>query len=101
MALIPHPDSIHICHYPKHKGEEWIDILLTDPLYVDWLLGMEGPPMAPSLFNYLTALVEADDDFMGRCIEQEEEYNRQRTRNHLRQLSQAMFGFDVDDAWRD
>ena len=101
MALIPHPDSIHICHYPKHKGEEWIDILLTDPLYVDWLLGMEGPPMAPSLFNYLTALVEADDDFMGRCIEQEEELESTIRYAQVQHLSQAIFGVTVPDDFFD
>ncbi len=32
-----------ICHFPKHKGERWEDVVIEARPYVEWIVGIDGP----------------------------------------------------------
>lgn len=59
MPKIPQPNYSR-CGFPKYRGELWTDIV-KDPdgqLYMEWLVGLDGPTMTEGLYNHIQSVLE-------------------------------------------
>lgn len=61
MKFFPHNPSEDIdttCRLPKHKGKLWVDIVMEDRGYIEWVVSGEGPIIDSDLYDYLMDLLE-------------------------------------------
>lgn len=52
------------CHFPKHGGELWVDVVAEDRQYVEWLTSgdVTAPELDDLLYEYLMSLLEGDEE---------------------------------------
>lgn len=48
------------CHFPKHEGKLWVDVIAEDRQYVEWVVSGGGPYIEDRLYDYLMDLLEGD-----------------------------------------